>query len=242
MEFLFDAYDGKVTELDKELQKRDRFYEKTAEKILAYLKPTHIFETVSLDTTTGEEVTSKFLTKSGARYLCKLFDLRPDFQTDHKFMPNGDVNFLASCTIKSKDGDVLAIGEAEQSLFMYRNPNTAKKMARKSALVDAVVMLFGLDDYFHQDEDYQRKLDMQVLNPSMVSGGQAYISVEFVQSLARQKGVRESQILTRYGVRSFDLLTAAQLQEIVEVLNNRPDIQPNKPNIAEQTGENHATH
>lgn len=239
MQFLYELYDGKVTELDKEITKRKAFLEKVSKKIVEALDPSvHIFEAFNFDLS-GNEVQQRFLTKSGARYLCKIFDLYPFFTTSHHVLPNGDVGYGAVCVLKDRENNVLSEGESEQSLFIYRNTNTAIKMARKSALVDAVISLFGLDDQLSQDEDYLRKIDPNMLNPN-ASSEQSLLSVEAISTLAKQKGVKIQQILERYGVSEMSLLTGVQLNEIKEILDKKDNVAvPGKKDLTQEADTRH---
>lgn len=223
MQFLYNENEGNVTQLAKDIEKRSKFYLKTASKILELLQPgIHIFEKVEIDTSTGEEKCIKFLTKAGARLLCNLFELQATTTTVKHNMPSGDVAYESTCEIKDKEGKVVSIGVAEQSLFLYRNNNTTLKMSRKSALVDAVLTLFGLDDHLAQDEDYVRQLSMSAINPNL-NKTESTITPEFAQGLANRKGVKVTDVLIRYGVSSMEELNGEQLNDLVQALNSKPD-------------------
>lgn len=163
----------------------------------------------------------KILLKGGAELLAQVMGWKLHVSEtapviNEKFKTVDYVQF--ECQVIEEAGGVVTTGMGAASLpFFGYNLNTAKKMARKSALIDAMLTATGLSHEFSQDglEDEVVVTDTE----SSSSGAMGRDMVEAkIKSLAPQKGVSEADLAQRFGHEELNTLSDGQLQTALEML------------------------
>jgi hypothetical protein len=106
------------------------------------------------------------LLKPGAEKLCLMFNLAPEYKVQRREINKMDVEYIVECSLLNKitgkfvGGGVGSCSTLESKYLKSRNKadlyNTVLKMAKKRALVDAVLTATAASDIFVQDmEDSQ---------------------------------------------------------------------------------------
>lgn len=210
------------------INKRASAMKKNSTAIVNLLKETDGFTYTYKrpDYTTGEECEIDILTKAGAEFLCNLYSIDPVYEVTSQVKPNGDTIFLARCSL-SREGEVLGEGRSAQSSMGFSSYNMAQKMSEKSALVAAVLRVFGLSSRLGQDKDESEgkitRADFESQNNKVAPTG---VSPDKLARLSLQKGVDISFILTRYNAPSLEHLKESELVEATEMLMSKPDQKP----------------
>jgi hypothetical protein len=101
----------------------------------------------------------KVLLKPGADAICSFFEFSPSFVISREDLGGGHRSFEITCALHSKFGDKLSEGigscNTRENRFGSATPfngyNTALKMAKKRAIVDAVITNTACSDLFTQD-------------------------------------------------------------------------------------------
>ena len=162
-----EATDIKDLEMIKKGMKWEKEYRKLIKKyIQEELKEGEDYGTIEIQSKkSGKVYKSKpILFKAGAEKLLKIFHLTcrwvRDDETWEMFGKKPGVVCL-KCEILNKKGEVVAEGRGVGSLEMDRDPNVAVKLAEKRSKVDAVINLFGISDYFSQDEEIQERFKQE---------------------------------------------------------------------------------
>ncbi len=216
--------ESRIKAFEKKIDQRAELTELVKDKIKSILIPGK--DTFTVETPnpyTGEIDHSTYLTKQGAMKIMDLFGLVADFhiENDKVNTPRGpSFVYEVRCDLKNPEGQVLGVGYGIASSHAFGSANVAIKMARKSALVDAVIYAVKLD--FSPDEDHEKFKEPQyeyTSSPEQTSqGSHERISPEQVQqivSAAEAAGMDVGRVLAYYGINSLSELTVEQAEELM---------------------------
>jgi len=140
------------------------------------------------------------LLKPGAEKLCSLLNLSVHVDIAEKIenFREGIFHYVCKCTLKYKDTGVIAsegLGScnSKESKFLNQNPfviaNTVLKLAKKRALVDAILTATRTSGMFTQDVE-----DMdEVINEKKELGLATASQKAFIAKLAQNRGLNEAQ-------------------------------------------------
>lgn len=143
------------------------------------------------------------LFKAGAEKLCSLYDLsiHIDILERVENWEDGFFHYLAKCIlINRRNGEIAAEGVGScnnrEGKYSKQNPynmvNTILKMAKKRALIDAVLSATRISGIFTQDiED----IGEVVPNPEESSQVASKKQLSFIVNLAREKNISESELI-----------------------------------------------
>ena len=212
----------------KKIQKKNEkaeFIKNSVKSLLIPGKDTFAVEVPN--PTTGGIEQQFFLTKQGAMKILDLFNLVPDFHIEKNQVntPKGP-NFLyeVRCDLKDEEGVIVGSGYGVGSSHGFGSSNVAVKMARKSALVDAVIYSLRLD--LTPDEDHERYRDPQYEYVESAPNAPQEVEratpdqVRKIEAAAQNIGLDINRILSHYSINSLNELTLDQANELMHYFEN----------------------
>ncbi|CDF57820.1 hypothetical protein [Thermobrachium celere] len=141
------------------------------------------------------------LLKPGAEKLCSLLNLSAHVDIIEKVenFREGIFHYVCKCTLKNNFGIIVSEGlgscNSKENKFLNQNPygiaNTVLKLAKKRALVDAILTATRTSGMFTQDiEDIDEVISLEVEKNLATSSQKAFIA-----KLAKDKGLTEAQFI-----------------------------------------------
>lgn len=186
------------------------------------------------------------LTKAGAEKIGSLMRYRPDWVKDSETLEmagNTKGLFAYRCDLYSKlSGELEGMGMGACSIEEKGNANSAIKIAKKRAFVDAVLATGALSDFFTQDlEDIEavkekelkpaemrqridaganNQNDKQTIAPANSTQSNASIitdkQYDFLKRITYDKGYTGNDIREKFHVKDIKTLTVNQASEIIK--------------------------
>lgn len=186
------------------------------------------------------------LLKPGAEKICMLMGLATEFEvTDStRDFEKGFFQYQIRCKLlKNRDVITEGLGSAntKERKFIKQDPftmdNTILKMAKKRALIDAVLLVASLSDVFTQDID-----DLTDLSGNIPGERQQVFDDEAVISTAQAKRMFAvsggdadlcSEAIGKYGYKSSKEVKKRDYDKIIEFIENRKNSVPEAEEITE---------